>query len=214
MRETRGAIDVTYHFKKRCVEREMKLKFNDRDMREFIRLNNVDLTLKALAMWNQSEFIWKGQLAENLQITNFYLHQPNTILVADASNQCLLTMYKIELPFPPEIAQVIVSTAMKRIRELREEEPEPNHDLLHLIEQGYNELDELSRSISTLKAQIAEMQRNLQAMKSERENLIRNLSVWQKEAAKKVDKSFEYVKIICNSVAVKKEFEEMREEYV
>ncbi len=98
------AVNITKHFGLRYIERIKQIK-DKNERKVYYTKNQEKITEDANKMLEMSEFVWMGQLGDN--ITRKFFINGNIILVADTDETALITLYKTDYGFPEKANRAV-----------------------------------------------------------------------------------------------------------
>lgn len=153
--------NCTKHSVERWVERILGIKtIKERD--EYIRDNLEQIKEHMNKTFDYSEFIYKGQIGDNIT-RNFYI-KDDIILVLNTQDDAIITVYKVDFNFTPEINLQVAKELLKVVHKLTKEKEELEFKLLLEVESHQEKSDNLKEQIK-----IAEEQ--LKAMKEQKQSI-------------------------------------------
>lgn len=147
--------NCTKHSIERWVERIVGIKtISERD--EYIRSNNEQIKEHMNKTLDFSEFIYKGQIGDN--ITRNYYIQNDIIFCLNTTNDAIITVYKINFGFTPEINLQVSKGLLEEVRRLVEEKEKLDFEVLEELDRMKHESDLLLEQEKILQEQMKVLQ--------------------------------------------------------
>lgn len=143
--------NCTKHSIERWVERVVGIK-NTQERDEYIRNNNDQIKEHMNKTFDFSEFIYKGQIGDN--ITRNYYIKNDIILCLNTQNDAVITVYKIDFGFTPEINLQVSKGLLKEVRELLEAKVGIDQEISEELQGKKHELEFLSVQEDILREQL------------------------------------------------------------
>ena len=114
---------------------------------------------------DHAEFIYTGAIGNNV-VRNYFI-EDDIIFVTNTSNDALITVYKINLGFTPELNVTVRKGLMVEIKKLTTEYEEQELQALLEVDKKYVEADDLEGQISVMKEQLALMEKQRDFIREE-----------------------------------------------
>lgn len=147
--------NCTRHSIQRWVERVVGIKsVNERD--DYIRNNNELIKEHMNKTLSFSEFIYKGQIGDNIT-RNYYIHH-DIIFCLNTTDDAIITIYKIDFGFTPEINLQVAKGLIKEIHALVSEKDKLDLEALTELEGMQHESELLAEQENILKEQLKILQ--------------------------------------------------------
>lgn len=161
-------MNITKHFLERWVERVLYIEDN-KEVKEYVVKNDEILRSNIDTTFNHSDYIYTGQIGDN--ITRNYYIKDDIILVANTTNDALITVYRIDLGLTKELNKTVIKGLIDELTKLKAEKEEIDHEVNNEIDVINADIDGISDNIKILESQI-EM---LRAEKKFREEEIKQI---------------------------------------
>lgn len=143
--------NCTNHSLIRWTERIVGIKsIKERD--DHIRENNQQLKEHMNKTLDFATYIWKGQIGDNIT-RNYYIHN-DIIFVLNTQNDAIITVYKIDFNFTPEINLQVSKGLVKEIHSLVERKEQSDYEVLEEMEKMKHESLLLSQEEDVLREQL------------------------------------------------------------
>lgn len=161
-------INCTNHFAERWVERIVGLK-DDREKREYMSKNRDMITQHANTMFENADFLWKGQIGDNT--TKHYYMKDDTVLITNTTNDAFVTVYKIDLGFTPELNVTVRKGLVAEIEKLREEKESIEETILTELVLKESEASSLEEEEKIIQEQLKNVQARRKFINEEVKNI-------------------------------------------
>lgn len=187
-------IEVSFHFKKRLIQRMHGKHMAEKEMREFIRLTNTRLVKECHDIFSKSTFIWKGSFVAHHPESSYFLYDNKDrpfVVVANQAQTKLITLYPVEFDLPLNIEMDFIE---KTVQEMRRAQKKWSG--LHKLKAPI--LSRKRKQITTLEKKIAFETKCLEHLKDEVAEELRGLDEADKEATR-------LAKLLCMSKQFQKE---------
>lgn len=147
--------NCTKHFLERWVERVLNIT-DEKTRNDYIRDNRDLLINAANKTFEHAEFIYKGQIGDN--ITRNYYIQNDIVFVVNTDDNAMITVYKVDLGFTDELNSTVRKGLMEEIAKLRVEKEEIEFEMLVEVEMKEQEIDNIDDELSILQARIKHLE--------------------------------------------------------
>lgn len=161
-------INCTNHFAERWVERIVGLK-DDREKREYMSKNRDMIIQHANTMFDNADFLWKGQIGDNT--TKHYYMKDDTVLITNTTNDAFVTVYKIDLGFTPELNVTVRKGLVAEIEKLREEKESIEETILTELVLKESEASSLEEEEKIIQEQLKNVQARRKFINEEVKNI-------------------------------------------
>jgi hypothetical protein len=165
--------NCTKHFLERWTERIVGIK-TDKERNDYITSNRQMIIDHANTTFEHADFIYTGQIGNNT-VKNFYI-KDDIIFVANTSNDALITVYKIDLGFTPELNVTVRRGLLEEIRRLTAEHEEIELQAMLEVDKKYEEADKMEDQIKIMKEQLLLMEKQRDFVKQEA-NMLKSRSL-------------------------------------
>lgn len=165
--------NVTNHFLERWTERIVGVK-TDREKRDYINQNKNMIVEHANKTFEHAEFIYTGAIGSNVE-RNYFI-EDDIIFVTNLSNDALITVYKIDLGFTPELNVTVRKGLMEEIKRLTSEHMEIELEASIEVDKKYEEADRMEDQIKIMKEQLVLMEKQRDFIKQEA-NMLKSKSL-------------------------------------
>jgi hypothetical protein len=156
--------NCTNHFLERWTERIVGIK-TDREKKDYITSNRQMIIEHANKTLEHADFIYKGAIGTNKEC-NYYI-EDDIIFVLNATNDALVTVYKIDLGFTPELNVTVRKGLMEEIKRLTAEHEEVELEAMLEVDKKYEQADKMEDQIKIMKEQLALMEKQRDFVKQE-----------------------------------------------
>lgn len=187
-------MNVTSHARERYLERIEGIL--DIDKRKDLLKNDIQNTEeKIIDLYNNGHKIFEGSLYEKQPSSSFYLSD-NIILVLNAKNESIITLYKVDFGFSESTNRATLLSLLEDVTTLEEE-----IDLV--AESSYFSIDKLESEICSNEFQIQSLESQLFLLKENNKLLETNKKTIENQLQNKILKKETALKSICNSMKFK-----------
>lgn len=183
-------MNISNHFYERYVERIKEIT-DKNEIKQYIVQNKETLTQHIQKLHEHAQFIWKGQLYDN--ITRNYYIVDDIIIVTDTGDTALITMYRIDLPYPEKAVKSIVKETIKEIEKLNQNKEKLAETSKEKLDKNQLEIDTLHKQVRLLEDQILILKKKSEHLKSENQNIQNDVVLINKQ----ID---EYALLLVNSL--------------
>lgn len=156
--------NCTKHFIERWVERIVGIS-TEREKNNYITQNRQMIIEHANKTIEHATFIYKGAIGTNKEC--HYFIEDDIIFVTNTTNDALITVYKIDLGFTPELNVTVRKGLVKEIQRLTVEHDEIELKAMLEVDKKYMEADNMEDRIKVLKEQLALMEKQRDFVKEE-----------------------------------------------
>ncbi|PDZ55752.1 hypothetical protein CON15_19625 [Bacillus cereus] len=194
------AVNITKHFGLRYIERIKQIK-DKNERKVYYTKNQEKITEDANKMLEMSEFVWMGQLGDN--ITRKFFINGNIILVADTDETALITLYKTDYGFPEKANRAVAKELLEKLYELKIDLEQAKEEAEEQVDKVELEIENIDAELKSLRSQVNLLEVKKKAKAEERKGIM-SMTKFVKE---EVDKT---AKLLCNSIEYRadvKEFE-------
>lgn len=160
--------NCTKHFIERWVERIQEITDKQTAI-EYIRDNREQIIEHANKTFDFAQFIYKGQIGDN--ITRNYYIQEDIVFVTNTDDTALITVYKVDLGFTPELNSTVRKGLMEEIRKLSQEKDDIEFQMLTELEDKQQNLDFFEDEITIYKEKIKNLEQQRDFIKLEIKNI-------------------------------------------
>lgn len=143
--------NCTKHALERWTERVVEIT-TEKERDAYIRQNEQKLKENMNTTLEYAEFIYKGQIGDN--ITRNYYIKDNIVFVLNTQNDAIITVYKVDFGFTPEINLQVSKGLIKEIRKLVEEKEKIDFEVLEEHEKIKHEIHLLEQQEAILMQQL------------------------------------------------------------
>lgn len=144
-------LNCTNHFLERWVERMVGIK-EDKEKREYMSKNRDMIVQHANTMFENATFLLKGQIGDNTT-KNYYI-KDDTILISNTTDDALITIYKIDLGFTPELNVQVRKGLVQEIEKLNEQKQDIESHIKYEVEMKKHESSCLDDEAKILEEQL------------------------------------------------------------
>ena len=109
-------MNLTKHFQERWAERIVGVPRTE--AKTYVNENQERIALHAAKMMEHASWLYKGAINAN-PVCNYYL-KDDTVIVVNEGNDALVTVYKVDLGFTPELNQTVRKGLVEEIDSLQE----------------------------------------------------------------------------------------------
>jgi hypothetical protein len=189
-------MNLTNHIKERYVERIVGIS-DKNEIKQYIAQHDTEVSESILKLKEYANLIYTGNIGDDSNgICNFYIRN-NIILLTDVTDSCLVTLYKVDLPYPEKTNRIVIQDIVAAMEELRSELACTKASIDISEEKRQHEISLISDDISILKRQISILEG--------RKNLIQAESDNDQSRVKEVNlKLRQYANMLCNSLEFKR----------
>jgi hypothetical protein len=205
------AIDISYHFMKRTVERVHKITHLDHlQMRDHVSNHKLALMEQALYMFGLSEFLWQGVLHEKYPIANYYVYEHHVekrsyIVVADLARTNLITIYPIEFSnLPSFMAKSFERKLLGRVSRLQMRQRKLMDHKRPLFQDRHERIRAAENKIKALEQEIESQRRKIESHKQVMQNAEQSVNHLKEERG-------EITRLLCSSKFISKDLFEWKE---
>lgn len=191
-------INVKNHFFERYCERILLME-DKNEIKQYIVQNKDRLTKDCQAMFEHSEYIYSGQLWDN--ITRNYYIRDNIILVVDTTKTALITLFRCDFGFGDKSNKAIVDNLKEEIRNKQDVLSEEEEEIKTFIENKEHDLSLIEKQMRLLDEQKLLMVQRRDMIKKEIDSQKMKKNIIQKD----IDK---LALTLCSSMDYKKELAE------
>lgn len=163
--------NCTNHFVERWTERIVGIT-TEREKKEYITNNRQMIIEHANKTLEYADFIYTGAIGNN-KVMNYYI-EDDIIFVTNTTNDALITVYKINLGFTPELNVTVRKGLMEEIKRLTSLYEEEELKAMMEVDKRYEEADNLEGQIVIIKEQLALMEKQRDFIKQEAKMLKTN----------------------------------------
>jgi hypothetical protein len=156
--------NCTNHFLERWVERVVGIT-TEKEKKEYITKNKQMITEHANESFERSDFIWKGQLGDN--ITRHYYLMDDIVFITNTSDDALITTYKVDLGFTEDLNRTVRRGLVLEVKRLREEKENIELQILEEVEEKFHQADNLEEEIKIMELQLANIKKQREFLKEE-----------------------------------------------
>jgi len=188
-------MNVRNHFLERYCERILNME-DKNEIKQYIVQNRDRLISECLKMFEHAEYIYSGQLWDN--VTRNYYIRDNIILVTDTNNSALITLFRCDFGFPEKTNRSIVQDLKDEIRVKQDELKNVEDEISIFIEQKQYELDVIEKQLNIIEDQKKLLEQKRDLIKSEMNSERSKKFIIMKE----IDK---LALTLCSSMDYKKE---------
>lgn len=190
-------MNLTNHIKERYVER-IKDIADKNEIKQYIAQHDVEISNDILKLKEYSQLIYTGNIGDTSNgICHFYLRN-NVILLTNVTDDCLITLYKVDLPYPEKTNKIVIHDIVEEMEQLRTEQATLKAAIEIKEDKRQHEIGMLNDDIALLKKQIGilEGRRDLIIAEGEEEQgKVKEIDIKLKRNAN----------MLCNSLEFKKE---------
>lgn len=161
--------NLTAHFYERWVERILGMGSDKATLKEYINTNRDKIAEHANTTFEYAEFVWKGQLGDNIT-RNFYI-KDDMVFVTTTDDTAFITVYKVDLGFTPELNTHVRKGLMKEIEKLRIAKDEAEFEIELQVDVKKNEINQMDDMIRVMEEQIANLKTRRKMLESEVKSL-------------------------------------------
>lgn len=147
--------NCTKHSVERWVERIVEIT-TKKERDDYIKENGEIIKEHMNKTLEFAEFIYKGQIGDNVT-RHYYIHN-NIVFVLNTTDDAIITVYKVDFNFTPEINLQVAKGLIKEIHKLVAEKEELDFKVLEEAEKMQNESEALSIQIQLAQEQLKIMQ--------------------------------------------------------
>lgn len=148
--------NCTKHFIERWVERIVEITTLN-EMNDYIR-DNKDLIIQhANKTLEFAQFLYRGQIGDN--ITRNYYIEDDIVFVLNTSNDAMITVYKVDLGFTPELNSTVRKGLIMEIVRLREEKENSDFKILEELEDKQHQVSKLDDEIKLVEQQLKNLKK-------------------------------------------------------
>lgn len=143
--------NCTKHFIERWVERIVGIT-TAQEAFEYIRDNRDMIVEHANKTFEYAQFLYKGQIGDN--ITRNYYIEDDIVFVLNTSNDAMITVYKVDLGFTPELNAHVRKGLIMEIIRLTEEKVEADFQILVELEDKEHQVASINDEIKIVEEQL------------------------------------------------------------
>ena len=191
--------NCTKHFIERWVERIIGIKTKD-ERNLYITQNRDQLIKHANETFDYAQFIYKGQLGDN--ITRHYYIKDDIVLILNTTEDALITVYKVDLGFTPEINANVRKELLKEIENLHKVKDESDFEIL-------TELESKEASLNLIDEQIKILQQQLDNLKKQRSFKVEEIKMTKEKSSNVELEIKRFTLMLVNSKEYKEDLQSM-----
>lgn len=191
--------NVTNHFAQRWAERIVNVDKNE--IKQYINSNRDQIAAHANTTFEYAEFVWKGQLGDN--ITRNYYIKDDLVFVTNTDDTAFITIYKVDLGYPSDINTYVRKSLLKEMETLRKARDEEEFVMEARIDVKKSEIDNINESMSILEEQMSTYKSQKKLLESE----ISSLKAQSVHAGIELKK---YALMLVNSQEYKRDLQDMK----
>lgn len=143
--------NCTKHFVERWVERILGITTPNEAI-EYILQNREMIVEHANKTFEYAQFLYRGQIGDN--ITRNYYIEDDIVFVLNTTDDAMITVYKVDLGFTPELNSHVRKGLIMEIVRLREEKDEADFQILVDLEDKEHQVEKLSDEIKIVEQQL------------------------------------------------------------
>lgn len=163
--------NCTNHFVERWTERIVGIT-TEREKKDYITNNRAMIINHANTTIEHAEFIYTGAIGNN-KIMNYFI-KDDIIFVTNTTNDALITVYKINLGFTPELNVTVRKGLMEEIKRLTGLHEEEELKAMMEADKKYEEADNIEGQIVIMREQLSLMEKQRDFIKQEAKMLKTN----------------------------------------
>lgn len=191
-------VNVTKHALERWCERILNM-IDSKEIALYINSNRDKLTNDINTTLQFGEFIYKGQLG-NDNITRHYYISGDIVLITNTDNNAVITVYKVDLGFTPELNTQVRKGLIQEIHKLANERDELEFQALEEVEKKTFEISNIDDQMLILQKQMDELKLQKKVLSEE----VKSLNSKSKYVNHELSK---YVLMLVNSIEYKKDMQ-------
>lgn len=143
--------NCTKHFIERWVERIVGIT-TTQEANDYIRDNREMIVEHANKTFEFAQFLYKGQIGDN--ITRNYYIEDDIVFVLNTSNDAMITVYKVDLGFTPELNVTVRKGLIMEVIRLTAEKDEAEFQVEVELEDKEHQVAMLSDEIKIVEEQL------------------------------------------------------------
>lgn len=160
--------NLTNHFFKRWTERIVGIT-TEREKTDYINKNREQIIDHANKTFEHANFIWSGQIGDNTT-KNFYI-EDDIIFVTNTTNDALITVYKVDLGFTPELNVTVRKGLVDEIQKLTKEKEAIEYQIMEEVENKKHKSEQLADEIKIVEQQLANLKTQKKFVDEEVKNI-------------------------------------------
>lgn len=191
--------NCTKHFVERWVERILGITTSN-EANDYILQNRDMIVEHANKTFEYAEFLYRGQLGDN--ITRNYYIEDDIVFVLNTTDDAMITVYKVDLGFTPELNAHVRKGLIMEIIRLREEKDNADFQILVDLEDKEHQVERLSDEIKIVEQQL----KNLCQQRDFANEEVKQIKVQSLNAGLELKK---FTLMLVNSKEYKKDLQNM-----
>lgn len=191
--------NCTKHFVERWVERILGITTSN-EANDYILQNRDMIVEHANKTFEYAEFLYRGQLGDN--ITRNYYIEDDIVFVLNTTDDAMITVYKVDLGFTPELNVHVRKGLIMEIIRLREEKDNADFQILVDLEDKEHQVERLSDEIKIVEQQL----KNLYQQRDFANEEVKQIKVQSLNAGLELKK---FTLMLVNSKEYKKDLQNM-----
>lgn len=191
--------NCTKHFVERWVERILEITASN-EANDYILQNREMVVKHANKTFEYAEFLYKGQIGDN--ITRNYYIEDDIIFVLNTTNDAMITVYKVDLGFTPELNVHVRKGLIMEIVRLREEKENADFQILVDLEDKEHQVARISDEIKIAEQQL----KNLKQQRDFANEEVKQIKVQSHNVELELKK---FTLMLVNSKEYKKDLQNM-----
>lgn len=192
-------MNVSNHGLERYCERILGMT-DTKEIKKYVAENKETLISAINNLFEGSGIIYTGKLG-SANYSHYYI-KDNLVFVANNTNDCIITLYKIDFGFPE-------TTNIKVIKDLKMELDKLNKKLNKEKNKQQNEIDKKNIEVENIDIEIQGLEERLDFLKYKRNTLREEINVIVKETDYLEDKIKKYAYQLCNSLDYRKDMQRL-----
>lgn len=188
-------MNVSNHGLERYCERILNMT-DTKEIKKYMAENKEVLISATNNLFEGSELIYSGKLG-SANYSHYYI-KDNLAFVANNTNDCIITLYKIDFGFPE-------TTNIKVIKDLKIELDKLNRKLDKEKIKQQNEIDKKNTEMENIDVEIQGLEERLKLLKYKRNSLQEEINIINKETDYLEDQIKKYAYQLCNSLDYRKD---------
>ena len=179
-------MNISKHARLKYVERIKEIT-NQQEKSQYIAQNTDMIDDHIVKMFNQSKFVYRGQLGGSKTTTDYYIFQDSKRSIAfviQKEKELIITLYVINFNFPDEISKIVVNGLLDEIKKIEtnitEEETKVSQQRLQLE----SEIDLVNEEIKILESKLKNKREEKDILEKEKQSLNNNCIVLNQELTK------------------------------